>query len=284
MSTLHISHNDLDGLGCGVLIKKYLPGPVHTVYLGYDDIDPFIEQNFHKYDNIIITDVSPSYDSVEMLAGEIDTVIIDHHATSEKLKDFPFTIHDISVCATLLTYRWLEKQGYQVAPYEEFAQCVDDVDMWRLKRDDSLKMAILFNLMGIDRMEKRFLETPYKGFTETEKLFISLEEERKEAYITKAMRNMTTWKDKRGLTFCAVFAESYASELGNAIIRDATADYVVLINAQSKKVSMRSRKEVDIRAIAENNGGGGHKNAAGFSVKGESFDLENILRKAGITD
>lgn len=283
MQTLHISHNDLDGLGCGVLIKKFLPGPVTTAYLGYDDIDAFIEDNLHRYDNVIITDVSPSYNSVEMLAGETDTVIIDHHASSEKLKDFHFTVHDISVCATLLTYRWLQKQGYDVTPYEEFALCVNDVDMWHLKRSDSLKMSVLFNLMGLDRMEKRFLNEPYNGFSQTEELLISLEEERREAYINKAMRNMLTFKDKHGQTFCAVFAESYSSELGNRIIQDGTADYVMLISAQTKRVSLRSRKEVDIRLIAEANGGGGHKNAAGFPIKGESFDLEGLLLRAGIT-
>lgn len=282
MQTLHITHNDLDGLGCGVLIKKFLQGPVTTAYLGYDDIDMFIEENLHKYDKVIITDVSPSYNSVEMLAGETDTIIIDHHATSEKLKDFPFTIHDISESATMLTYKWLKNQNYDVAAYEEFATCVNDVDMWQLKRADSLKMAILFNLFGIERMEKRFMNSPYTGFTEMEDMLITLEEERKEAYITKAMRNMLTSKDFRGYTFCAVFAESYASELGNRIIQDGTADYVVMINAQGKKVSLRSQKEVDIRLIAEGNGGGGHKNAAGFSIKNENFNLETMLKNVGI--
>ena len=33
-------------------------------------------------------------------------------------------------------------------------------------------------------------------------------------------------------------------------------------------VSMRSKYDVDVRAIAARHGGGGHKNAAGFKVKG----------------
>lgn len=284
MKTLHISHNDLDGLGCGVLIKKFLPGPITTAYLSYDDIEAFIEDKMHLYDKVIITDVSPSYNSVEMLAGETDTVIIDHHASSERLKEFPFTVHDTNACATLLTYQWLDKQGYKVAQYENFALCINDVDMWHLKRPDSLQMVVLFNMMGLDRMEKRFLSEPYNVFSPTEELLISLEEERRESYINKAMRNMITGKDKRGLTFCAVFAESYSSELGNRIIQDGIADYVALINSQSKRVSMRSRKDVDIRLIAEANGGGGHKNAAGFPIKEETFNMDGLLLRAGIID
>ncbi len=166
--------------------------------------------------------------------------------------------------------------------YEEFARCVNDVDMWFLKREDSLKMSVLFNLMGITRMEERFLSTPYKCFTDTEKLLIKLEEERRDNYIKKAMRNIETLKDKDGLTFTVVFAESYASELGNYIISEDISDYVMLINAQSKKISLRSRKDVDIRHIAERNGGGGHKNAAAFSIKNETFDLDNLLKNTGV--
>lgn len=282
MQTLHISHNDLDGLGCGVLIKKFMPGNIKTAYLGYDDIDRYIEENYHYYDKIIITDVSPQYGTVEMLAGEKDVLIIDHHASSDALKDFHFTHHDITKCATMLTYEYLLQKGFKAEEYEEFARCINDVDMWFLKREDSLKMSVLFNLMGITRMEERFLSTPYTTFTDTEKLMITLEEERRDNYIKKAMRNIETIKDKDGLTVTVVFAESYASELGNYIISEDISDYVMLINAQSKKVSLRSRKDVDIRHIAERNGGGGHKNAAAFSIKNETFNIDNLLKNAGV--
>lgn len=282
MQTLHISHNDLDGLGCGVLIKKFMHGNIKTVYLGYDDIDQYIEDKYHYYDRIIITDVSPQYGTVEMLAGEKDVLIIDHHASSDSLKDFHFTHHDITKCATMLTYEYLLQEGFKAEEYEEFARCINDIDMWFLKREDSLKMSVLFNLMGITRMEERFLSTPYTTFTDTEKLLITLEEERRDNYIKKAMRNIETIKDKEGLTFTVVFAESYASELGNYIISEDISDYVILVNAQSKKISLRSRKDIDIRHIAERNGGGGHKNAAAFSIKKETFDIDNLLKNAGV--
>ena len=282
MQTLHISHNDLDGLGCGVLIKKFISGNIKTVYLGYDDIDRYIEDNYHYYDRIIITDVSPQYGTVEMLAGEKDVLIIDHHASSEALKDFHFTHHDITKCATMLTYEYLLQKGFKAEEYEEFARCINDVDMWFLKREDSLKMSVLFNLMGIIRMEERFLSAAYNGFTDTEKLLITLEEERRDNYIKKAMKNIETIKDKDGLTFAIVFAESYVSELGNYIISEDISDYVMLINAQSKKISLRSRKDIDIRHIAERNGGGGHKNAAAFPIKNETFDIDNLLKNVGV--
>ncbi len=282
MQILHISHNDLDGLGCGVLIKKFIPGNIKTVYLGYDDIDMYIEENFVNYNKIIITDVSPQYGTVEMLAGEKDVLIIDHHESSIALKDFHFTYHDITKCATLLTLEYLKKEGYQVEDYRELALCINDVDMWHLKRDDSLKMSMLFSIMGQTRLEERFISSHYNGFNDTDKLIIALEEERRDNYIKKAMYNITTGKDKKGLMYAVVFAEKYTSELGNHIIREDIADYVLLINAQSKKISLRSRKDIDIRYIAENNGGGGHKNAAAFPIKQENFNIDNLLKNIGV--
>lgn len=282
MTTLHITHNDLDGLGCAVLIKNFLPGNITTMYLGYSEVDSVIEEQMMYYDQIIVTDVSPQYGSVEMMAGEKDVLIIDHHKTSESLKDFPFTIHDNSKCATLLTYEYLIDNGYKAEEYEDFARCINDIDLWHLKRNDSLKMGVLFNLYGISRMEERFLSCPYNGFTEEEELIITLEEERRDNYINKAKKYINTYKDKDGLTFSVLFAESYASELCNSIIMEGIADYVLQINPQTKKASLRSHKDIDISGIAVRNGGGGHKNAAGFPLTNETFDLDNILKRVGI--
>ncbi len=49
------------------------------------------------------------------------------------------------------------------------------------------------------------------------------------------------------------------------------------------RVSLRSKGEVDIGAVAKQYGGGGHKNAAGCSMDGAIDDLRNILVKQ-VTD
>jgi phosphoesterase RecJ-like protein len=45
-------------------------------------------------------------------------------------------------------------------------------------------------------------------------------------------------------------------------------------------VGLRSRDKVDVAAIAEKIGGGGHKNAAGASTEGTIDDIEALLIKA----
>jgi phosphoesterase RecJ-like protein len=45
------------------------------------------------------------------------------------------------------------------------------------------------------------------------------------------------------------------------------------------KVSLRSRGEIDVERIARANGGGGHRNAAGFAIEGESAAVRNDVVK-----
>ncbi len=40
------------------------------------------------------------------------------------------------------------------------------------------------------------------------------------------------------------------------------------------RVSMRSKYDVDVRMVANEHGGGGHKNAAGFTVTGALHELQ----------
>ncbi len=57
---LHISHNDLDGVTCGALTKKFIKD-VDNMFCNYNEIDAILEEvSLRKYDQILITDMSPS--------------------------------------------------------------------------------------------------------------------------------------------------------------------------------------------------------------------------------
>jgi len=278
---LHISHNDLDGVTCGALIKRFLKD-VDTIFCNYNEIDPILEElSLRRYDQIIITDMSPSKRGINYILGEIEIIVIDHHETSEWLKDITATVHDITKSASLLTYEWLESMGHDVSEYRELAECVNDYDMWHLKKEESLQMNMLFMKLGVQRYMDTFSKRGFSGFTKDEKLIVELETERRDKYLFSAGKTAEVFTDIHGLEVYVVFAEEYNSELGNYIIKEMGADYVVLINMQRKKVSLRSRKDVDVRKIAEHNGGGGHKNAAGFSLEYD-FDTAGFLMESGI--
>ncbi|MBC7196849.1 MAG: phosphoesterase, partial [Deferribacterales bacterium] len=81
---LHVTHNDLDGAGCAVLIKKYLD-VADTVYLNYDEIDNYLIKNYNNFNKIIITDLSPTIETAKFLTNYVELFFIDHHKTSEGL-------------------------------------------------------------------------------------------------------------------------------------------------------------------------------------------------------
>jgi phosphoesterase RecJ-like protein len=49
------------------------------------------------------------------------------------------------------------------------------------------------------------------------------------------------------------------------------------------RISMRSKYDVDVRSVASRHGGGGHKNAAGFSMRGPLVDVRTVVLRE-ITD
>lgn len=277
---LHITHNDLDGAGCSVLMKKFLE-PDFTVYLNYDEIDNFIINNSHKYQKIIITDLSPSLEVAKFLAESVDVLFIDHHITSEHLVEYFDSFHDTTKSGTLLTFEWLLENNFECGSYRNFAEVVNDYDMWHLRLDDSLKLNMLFSLFGIERFVERFLKNPYVKFDSGEALILDIEEEAKNKYLSNGLKNINLFTDKQGRIFAVIFAEKYNSELGHYIVNNSEASYVVIINAQKKKISLRSKAEIDVSEIAVQNGGGGHKNAAGFSTDFD-FGLCDFLKSAGV--
>ncbi|MDR2105673.1 MAG: phosphoesterase [Deferribacteraceae bacterium] len=277
---LHISHNDLDGVCCGLFVKSVFP-KVKTLYLSYEELLPAIAEIPPNYSSVILTDISPPAGVVESLASDRDFLLIDHHISTSHYANHPFVTLDITKSAALLTYEKLTADGYDLSRYQKLVERVNDYDLWKLKYEDSLKLNILFNLLGIERFEKRFLETPYTEFFPEEQLIISIEEERRDAYIRRALKNVYRTTDKNNLQIAVVFAESYSSELGNTIIKQGNTDYVLIVNAQRSRFSLRSRQDIDVSKLAEKNGGGGHKNAAGFSVNLDDL-FTWVLEKCGM--
>lgn len=279
---LHITHNDLDGVGSAILVKKCYDF-VETFYLNYDEVDNFIQNNYNRYDQIIITDISPSEETFNFLENHIEIVFIDHHKTSLNLSNRYFAFIDINKSATSLTYEWLTNSGFNLSEYKELVDCINDFDMWHLKRSDSLKMNMLFTIYGIERFLNRFLYNPSVEFEREENLLLEIESESLDKYLKNSEKLVQLFIDKYGKNFGVIFAEKYNSELGNHLIKKMNLDYIIIINAQRKKISMRSKPEVDISTIASANGGGGHRNAAGFTTKFD-FGIGEFLKIIGVVE
>jgi len=279
---LHITHNDLDGAGCAILMKKVFGENLEYFSMNYDEIDDFILKNFMNYEKIYITDLSPSLDVYKEVLKRKEIILIDHHKTSESFKIFDNVYHENDKCGTMLTFEYLEKTiNADLSKYYDFVKLVNDYDLWILKDKRSLELNKLFYLYGFENFVNRFIKNYTIDFDEKEQFVLEIENERQKKYLESTADTVKIFKDRDNRQFGVVFAEQYNSELGHNLISEKNLDYVIIINIQKKKISLRSKIDVDVSKIAVANGGGGHKNAAGFSTD-FNFCLEEFLKKVGV--
>ena len=281
-TTIMFTHNDLDGVGCGVLHKTVFGSQAETHYCGYHNVDEKIQSRLKELraagetPSIIISDLGIEKRTAEMVnqyAG--DKVLLDHHVSNQWLSGTYGWAHiDANTCGTLLVfYHFIHDLMH--TPLYRFATMVDDYDRWIHNNPDSIQLNRLLYIIGREKFEKRFFERKYPNeLNSTDELLLSIEEERIDKYIDKLERTTkirTGQDDKR---FGIVFADQYQSEAAHTLIERLELDMIVLVDANNLKLSMRSKDEFDVGTIAKNLGGGGHMNAAGIN-----FEIPDDLSK-----
>ena len=103
-----------------------------------------------------------------------------------------------------------------------------------------------------------------------------MEIRRRTDILDKAVKRVVVLTDSKGYTYGVVYAQSYISEIGNAILNAMPKlAYVAIIGLHIRPtpdnklgvVSLRSASKVDVSEIAQLHKGGGHPNAAGFILE-----------------
>jgi len=237
------------------------------------DYDDFIKSGFEP-DFMLIVDVS-SPDRIGRFAelvGKVKTAVVDHHQTHEKFTDYSWVDPTYGSCAQMIL-RILERLG---ADYDEKLATLNlmgvltDTGFLRYPNADvrAFKDATKLVERGgkpyiISRMileNKRFEQ--FKLFAEVlDKMRIEADGLLVYSYITQDMYK------KHGCS--SDDSSGFVSELRN--IRGVEVAVMFMeIEPKHIHVSMRSREWFDLAEFAKSIGGGGHKRAAGASIKGKS--------------
>lgn len=290
------SHNDLDGVGCGIVAKIAFGENVEIRYNSVAGLDSQVErflEKGRKEDCLFITDLSVNEKNEQRLDEHVKkggkVRLIDHHKTA-----LHFNQHDWGmVCvqyedgrlasATSLFYEYLI-QHKLIEPSEilnEFVELVRQYDTWEWDKNgnaEAKRLNDLFFMISIDEFEERMIQKITAGgpftFDEFEQKILDMEESKIERYVRRKRRELVQ-------TFigdhCAgiVHAESYHSEVGNELGKDHShLDYIAIINVGGKKMSLRTiHDHIDVSAVAHHFGGGGHAKAAGCSLTEEAYWL-----------
>ncbi|MGO4886848.1 DHH family phosphoesterase [Anaerobacillus sp. MEB173] len=291
------SHNDLDGVGCGIVAKLAFGDEIDIRYNSVSGLDFQIErflETENVTDTLFITDLSVNESNEKRLSefakkgGKVK--LIDHHKTALHLNNHDWGAVQVEysdgrlASATSLFYEYLEQHSLiQRSPsVDQFVEWVRQYDTWEWDKNGNMnakRLNDLFFMISIDEFEERMV-TRLKNnqdtffFDEFEQKILAMEEDKIERYVRRKRRELvqTFIEDQ-----CAgiVHAESYHSELGNELGKENIhLDYIAIINVGGKKVSLRTiHDHIDVSEIANRFGGGGHAKAAGCSLTEEAYKL-----------
>jgi len=248
---------------------------IRFIPMSYGDPLPAFD---YKHDHVWIVDFSLPAETLEYLCGRAEAVMwIDHHATVEplaqtmqaRMNQGEFSnltlCFDRAHCGAVLT--WKVIHGDQV-PVPDFLRYIEDRDLWQWKLENSRAVSAglrvvprTWEMWGdmLNNWEHAYLTLWEKGHT-------VLQAEAAQIEMIVADRR---WIDFAGQPVLAVNFPVLQSELGNYLCEKCGASVAavwhMLANGRAK-VSLRGNGKVNVAKLAEEYGGGGHPNAAGFTV------------------
>jgi len=294
------THNDLDGVGCGIVARCAFGDRVDIRYNSVQSLNPQVERFLETYRDkpkkggmLFITDLSVSEENERRLERHVQgggkARLLDHHKTSLHLNRHAWATVQVEYddgrpsSATSLFYEYLVQHRMLPAngAIAEFVELVRLYDTWGWEKAEEVRakrLNDLFFLLSLDEFEDRMVERLKRGeafaFTDFEERLLELEEEKIERYVRRKRRELVqTFVDGRCVGI--VHAESYHSELSHELGRTYPhLDYIAIANVGGKKLSLRTmHDDVDVSDIAASFGGGGHAKAAGCPMTETAFRL-----------
>lgn len=290
MKILNIGHNDLDQLGCQLMIElHYGRENVKVERCTYNNVNGtlynYLKSGEHKeYDLIYITDISISEKMAEWVDKDFydKVVLIDHHKTAEWLNKYDWVIVEthgeggLPVSACELVRRYFDNNNPKVL---EIVKNTNDYDVWLWSTNGNLeakRMNDLMYLIGIDEMLD-YLHSQIKGDSIAERMkdkydfMLEMRDREYKHYLESSNKSLNVCKYGE-YNVGVVMAERFISELGNDLAKlHPELDFIAILNMRSG-LSLRGVKDIDLGVVAKEIGsklelsGGGHPKASAVSL------------------
>ncbi len=263
--TVVLYHADcLDGFGAAWALWKKYPA---ARYLPVEHGRPPPEGLDN--DHVVMVDFSYPREVIERLAGSTAGFhILDHHVTAQAaLAGLPYAHFDMTKSGAVLAWEWAHAE-----PVPWLLQYIQDKDLWewRLPMSREINAALAsypFDFEVWDGLTQATLEVEGRAILRQEDVLIA-----------KVVRESVLVRFE-GETVPAVYSPVLTSQIGERLGRGYPFCIIWHQRDGRRYFSLRSKPgAADVSAIAARHGGGGHTNAAGFSVPLESADLLNPLR------
>jgi oligoribonuclease NrnB/cAMP/cGMP phosphodiesterase (DHH superfamily) len=214
--------------------------------------------------DVFIVDFSfPRDVLLDMFSKANSMVVIDHHKTSEaELADLDFCIFDNSKSGCILTWEYL----FPKTPPPKLFYYLQDRDLWQWKLPQSQEVsAALRSYKPFFDVWDEFMTVNGLEKLKSEGTAILRYQQQQ---IDMALFQKAQMVEIGGYTVPCVNCTHLISELGNELAKGQPFAALYFDTVDKRVFSLRSTDEgVDVAEVAKMYGGGGHRNAAGFTTE-----------------
>lgn len=261
MPHLIIYHkNCTDGFTAAWIAHRALGGG-ELLPANYGDAPPDVRDR-----DVVIVDFSYPRDTLIRMKEQAASLrVLDHHQSArEALAGLDFCVFDMEECGASLTWRHFHGD----APMPRLVHYVKDRDLWRWKEHWSQEVSAYIGSLdhGIDAWDRlreevsnhRVLDAVAAGRA------ILRSQHREIVRMAKDATRIVL----EGIPLLAANAPVLISETGDHLAGQSASGVAGLWHVKGTKVywSLRSDGRVDVAALAQKFGGGGHPKASGFTV------------------
>lgn len=264
MSVLCLYHkNCTDGLGAALAVREWLTEKniLHNAEfqtVQYGDKAP----NVTGLD-VFIVDFSFSRDDLLRMNDQAKSlVVIDHHKTAQaELDDLDFCIFDIDKAGCILTWEYLFPD---TSPPELFFYLQDrDLWQWKLPQSQEVSAALRSYKPFFDVWQEFMTPASIKKLKAEGAAIVRYQQRHIEMVLAQKMEYINIG----GYKVPCANSTHLISELGNEMAKGQPFAALYFDTDDKRVFSLRSTDEgIDVAEIAKKYGGGGHRNAAGFTI------------------
>lgn len=259
-------HEDADGFASAYVVWTIYKDSANYIGVQYGRPVPEIPEGTKL---LLVVDFSYSREICEDLAAKYDLRVYDHHKTAEKeLDGLEYALFNKGLSGCGLVWKAL----YPIKEMPKLLQYVQDRDLWKfeLPASDIVNMYIAtlpwdFNLWHS--------QAYFDGFVRNAAMAGSAIKAFRDGQIEGTLRDVRIMRmhfsDDTFYEIPVVNCSTNISEVGNRLCAEYqespfSASYCDRRDVRSW--SLRSVGEFDVSEVAKKFGGGGHKNAAGFTT------------------
>jgi oligoribonuclease NrnB/cAMP/cGMP phosphodiesterase (DHH superfamily) len=217
----------------------------------------------------------PVFDALNEVAHAV--VLIDHHKTAFEELGYDPTEVVMSAYESPVIYLDAGRSGallaslyYHGVGISEVIRHVDDRDRWQFKLAGTREINASLYAMRLtpetawEVMQQDNTQLLYEGG----KLLLQEHDARVAVFMKTAVMSTDVCGNEIAIVNCPYYL---VSDVGNQLCEREHIDYAMMFSIDLKEglvnYSLRSVGNVDVSGIAKCYGGGGHKNAAGFTLK-----------------